>query len=857
MPRADGRREAAPAGANASGPRPRLWHALVASAVIVAAGLAAYSNSFQGPFIFDDTTSIPKNPYIQHLWPIWEAMKAPQHQTAAGRPILSLSLAVNYAVSGMAVWSYHGLNLIIHLASATVLYGIIRRTMLLKGMGETLGGAVTPGTSPGGAWLLALACSLIWLLHPLNTGSVTYIIQRAESLMGLFYLLTLYLAIRGLTSTRRTYWWYGASTLACLIGMFCKEVMFTAPIAVFMYDAVFASRSVLKAGRRHWVLHLCLAATWVPFIAYASRGYRTESVGFGWDISAFDYAATQCNVIMHYLKLAFWPARLSLDYDWPIARQFSQYGSNGGLLVLILVGVLIVLVRRPQWGFLGAWVFLILGPTSSVLPIATEVAAEHRMYLPLVGPVVAVVLGAYALGMAAARRRPALRAPAFAAGCAACVALAGLFGWMTHRRNFDYRSDAAIWRDATQKVPGNGRAFHNLAVCQADQGRNQDAIDTFSRAIELKPNQPEAFAHRGISYSAIGQYDKAVADFQQALKLDPGNSTAQIGLGVAADKTGNADLAMDRFRQAVQEDPKSAVAWSNLGSSYHGKGKYDQALECFDKAIQLDPKLVNAWANRGAAYSQKGQFPMAIADYSKAIELDAGNAKALSNRGAAYENAGQPDKALADYSRAIQLDPRMADAYTGRAAVYERAGDHAKAVADCDKAIELAPQDAAGYAIRGSAYSSSGQYDQAIADMSKVVELQPNAPNYNSRGMLYGMKGEYEPAVADFNKAIGLEPAYAPAYSNRGMAFMGLGRNDAAAADLARATELSPALVSPYVNLATARGRMRDYRGAIESLQAALTVAQTNQPDVVGEIRRRIEAYTNAANTGAPPDGIE
>jgi len=167
------------------------WRTIAAAAVIILAGAISYSNSFGGTYIFDDTTSIPKNPYIRSLWPIWDAMKGPSQQTVDGRPILCLSLAINYKISGLDVWSYHLVNLLIHLGCGLLLYGIVRRTLLTEKLAGTFGRA---------AWPLALVVAVIWLVHPLNTGSVTYMIQRAESLMGLFYLATLYLAIRGYTS---------------------------------------------------------------------------------------------------------------------------------------------------------------------------------------------------------------------------------------------------------------------------------------------------------------------------------------------------------------------------------------------------------------------------------------------------------------------------------------------------------------------------------------------------------------------------------------------------------------------------------------------------------------------------------
>jgi hypothetical protein len=158
--------------------------ALAPLVVLVLAALATYRNSFASPFVFDDRTSIEENQSIRRLWPLGPVLSPPCNgETVGGRPLLNLSFALNYALGGLDVRGYHAANLAIHLAAALLLLGVVRRTLLLPGLRERFGGAATP---------LALAAALLWMVHPLQTESVTYIVQRAESLCGCFYLLTLY-----------------------------------------------------------------------------------------------------------------------------------------------------------------------------------------------------------------------------------------------------------------------------------------------------------------------------------------------------------------------------------------------------------------------------------------------------------------------------------------------------------------------------------------------------------------------------------------------------------------------------------------------------------------------------------------
>ncbi len=248
------------------------WAIVAAAGLIVLVTAAAFSSSFAGVFVFDDEFAITNNPTIRQLWPIWTTLCPPRHgETVTGRPLLNLSLAINYAISGYGVWSYHAVNLAIHILGALLLFGILRRTFLLPTMRDRWGAAALP---------LAFVVALLWAIHPLQTESVTYIVQRAESLVGMFYLLTLYCFIRGTSVAgsgvrgqglrkfsvfsfqfRRIHpssfilppvAWYAGSVLACLLGMASKEVMISAPLVVLLYDRTFArlvSRGLAAALR--------------------------------------------------------------------------------------------------------------------------------------------------------------------------------------------------------------------------------------------------------------------------------------------------------------------------------------------------------------------------------------------------------------------------------------------------------------------------------------------------------------------------------------------------------------------------------------------------------------------------------
>jgi RHS repeat-associated protein len=366
------------------------WPVLAVASVLILAALGAYWNSFNVPLLFDDTNAIGENPSICHLGRIGDVLSPPPTVLTSGRPLLNLTFALNYAGGGMSVRGYHVVNLLIHICAGLVLLGIVRRTLLLPSLRHRYGEASLP---------LAAFATLIWTLHPLQTEAVTYISQRAESLMGLFYLLTLYGFIRSVTAKSRNCWLI-LSVAACLCGMATKQVMVTAPVLVLLYDRAFVSGSFRAAlASRRWY-YVSLASTWLllGFLMHRSS-LAAAGVGFHEEGSWVTYALTELRVVTDYLKLAFWPHPLVFDYGTEILATHPLAVAPYALIIAAaLVGVALTWRKSPTAGFIGAWFFLILAPTSTVVPIAPQPMAESRMYLPLAAVILLVTLLSYAFG---------------------------------------------------------------------------------------------------------------------------------------------------------------------------------------------------------------------------------------------------------------------------------------------------------------------------------------------------------------------------------------------------------------------------------------------------------------------------
>jgi tetratricopeptide (TPR) repeat protein len=628
------------------------WGTAAAVLVLVLAALASYANGLDGELVFDDIPSIRLNRTIDHLWPPDSVLFPPRDRTVAGRPLVNLSLAVNFALHGTQVRGYHLFNLAVHVLAALTLFGLVRRTLQSPGI---------PDRARQSATGLALAAALLWAVHPLQTESVTYIIQRAEALVGLFYLLTLYCVVRGAGSGRPA-GWYVAAVAACLLGMASKEVMVTAPVVVLLYDRVFLAGSFAAALRRRAGLYAGLAATWGLLLALLSAsGGRAGSAGLAHGITPWAYAQMQCGWILHYLRLCFWPSPLVFDYGPTRPTAEADWMAVVGIAVLA-AAVLVALVRFPRLGFLGICFFALLAPTSSFVPIATQVAAEHRMYLPLAAVLVAVVVSVHAAWARLAGPGP----PRFlrrAVLPTAVVLAVALLGWQTQRRNDDYRSDLALWKDTAAKRPDNPRGHLNLAAAHFNRGDATAALAELDVTVRLAPEDADAWCNRGQAKQRLGRHDEAIADLTRAIELRPDQARYYLERGRARRGAGRLDEAVEDFTRSLSLEPDQAETYFYRGNALLALGRTERAIADYTRATELQADFAQAYGNRGAAYGQQGKLDEAIRDCTRAIDLRPNGAEAYKNRALFYFRGNQPGRAWNDLrmaaSHGAALDPQL------------------------------------------------------------------------------------------------------------------------------------------------------------------------------------------------------
>ncbi len=563
--------------------------------VIVVAIL--FGRGLHAPLIYDDHTSIVKNASVRTLWPpIGSAelpgpLNPPRDISTSGRPLANLTLALNYRFGGLQPAGYHAVNIALHALSTLLVWAIARRIL----RSPNLAGRFDTVTK----WL-AFLIALVWAVHPLHSETVTYVTQRTELLVGLFYLLTIFASVRYFaaeTVGQRRAWLVFAS-IACLLGACSKEMIVTAPLVVLLIERTFWRGSFRCALASSWPLYLALATSWLVLAALNAAGPRSHSAGFQLDVPVLGYWATQAKVLFLYLKLAIWPWPLTIRY--PISATTSLATTWPWLVaaVLLIGGSVVACLRGSIIGALATIAILILSPTL-VVPIITEVAAERRMYLPLAPLVSIVVAGGYQFLRRYtedenSKPRRGARNSSLRWTIRGALVLTFALGLVTMRRLHDYDSPITLWESALALAPEDATIENNLGDALTAAGRANDAIPHYQSAIDFDPQLALAQLNLGIAYVGLGKPAEAIPQFEAAAKLAPEDAQAPYNLGIAQHQTGDLAAAQKSFQAAVDLDPSFAAAHNNLAATLSAAGHTQEAASHYEQALRLDPSYAEA-----------------------------------------------------------------------------------------------------------------------------------------------------------------------------------------------------------------------------------------------------------------------
>jgi len=807
----------------AQGRGPKAWVVLV---VLAAPLLFVYGRALRAPLIFDDASSLVQNTSLHSLWPLVGTHEHPgplrpaADLPTAGRPLVNLTFALNYRFGGVDPFGYHVFNLLIHCFSALLLFAIVRRTLLLprfRGRFESSSG-----------WL-ALTAALVWSLHPLQTEAVIYITQRTELMFAFFLFATLYCSLRYLQlrpfpwedlvrrdgslepipkqsrrggqsqfapktpqiwDSPRPFWdrllhtvyssspqspasnaqspglvWLFLATLSSACGMACKEVMVVAPLVVLLFDRAFVSGSFIASLRRSKPLYVALAATWLVLVALNLSTPRSKSAGFHLGLSLPIWWATQCKVVLTYLKLAIWPDPLLLHYELPYLETVSSAWVYV-LLVIMLAGVALVLFwRNTATGFALVVAAMVLAPTS-IVPIPTEMAAERRMYVPLAALVSLVVVGGYVLIRNCFASQSDVRRSSQGAnagpmlGIACGLLVASVFGIVSAARLQTYNDPLQLWQQVADHQPNNYMALYNLGLLLNHAGREEESFRALQAAVAANPNAANSHSAFGFALLNAGRIPEAIESLKAALALEPNHVGALNNMGRALIMTEQNAEAVAYLKRALELNSGHADAHHNLGKALANTGQLDAAIDELKTAQRLAPDDLDVVNSLATALSFGNRVTEAIEVLQEAVARQPGNGALRNSLGVAFMRAGDTARAADQFQQFLKLNPHDAGAHINLGNVYLEQGNYGQALPHYEAAAKLAPDFPAAHFSLGLALAKLQRLPEAIAEFQAVLRLNPSfLPVFVSLADAQAAAGQSDEAIR--TAAQGLERARA------------------------------------------------------------------------------------------------
>ena len=577
-----------------------------------------YADTLTTPFIFDDLINIENNPHIrvpalsfENL--AWAGFNSPEGR----RPVANISFALNYYFNGLNLVGYHVVNILVHLACGIFLYFLAQATLqtpALRWRYEKFG------------WI-PFFTAFIWLVHPLQTQSVAYIVQRMNSMAAMFYVLSMlfYVKFRLSKASRAKWPLLAGCVIAAFLAFGTKEITATLPLFIILYEWYFFQELSAQWAKRNFILlggvfllFILIALVYLDYnpIAKILRGYSTR------DFTPLQRVLTESRVVIFYISLMLWPnpSRLNLDHDFSLSYSLLNPATTLMAITVIigLIAFAILIARKePLLSFGILWFFGNLVIESSI--IGLELVFEHRNYLPSMFAILAIVAMLF-------------RYSKHALPAAIALSLVGaLFCVWTLERNKVWADEITLYRDSAAKSPGKARPHNNLGAALSRKGFFPEAIEQYRAALRIKPDYSDAHYNLGYALARTGKLDEGIIHFREALRIEPNQVKYLNNLGVALSIKGNYSEAGDYFKKALKINPSDADVHNNIGMVYKNQGDPEAAMKQFSTAIELDPQNVGAINNLGVMLMENGQFEAARKRFARALEISPGYQEAQQN----------------------------------------------------------------------------------------------------------------------------------------------------------------------------------------------------------------------------------
>jgi len=787
---------------------------------------------------------IKANPYIRINELGIDTLKAVFNKKFSGkRPIGNLSFALNYYFHQYKLPGYHIVNIIIHILTALFLYLLIKTTLTTPVLALKY-------DHPDA---IAFFAALIWLVHPLHTQSVTYIVQRLNSMAAMFYVLSLLLYAKGrihqiqratkmpqnetelnskidsspnnqkaVFSIQRSAssLYYLGAVMAWMLALGSKQNAAMLPFFIILYEWYFFQDLDQSWLKRHMKIVfgvvILFGLTALIFLGTSPLERLTSITDFAHhEFTLTERILTQFRVVIYYIGLFFYPhpSRLNLDYDFPLSHSLIDPITTIFCLIAIIgmIGLAVFIARKQRLlSFCIFWFFGNLVIESSVIPLA--IIYEHRTYLPsmLVSLLIAVLGYRYI--------KPKW------IGVTIMCALIGLFSFWTYHRNSVWGDDVTFWRDCVNKSPQKARPHSNLGLALANQGQRTEAIEHYSEALRISPNYFQPHINMGDALREEGRMDKAIYHYSEALRINPYHPKALNKLGISLASQGKMDEAIKHYSKALELDPGHLEAHINLGNALiDQQGVTATAISHLNEALRLDPKSVKAYNSLGIALIQVGKIDEAIAHLQKALQIDPGLTDTHVNLGGALTSLGKIEEAIVHFRKALQIKPDLPEVHINLGVALANTGKIEEAVAHFRKALQLDPDNAEALYNLNNTLATLKEIDREISNIQTELIIAPDDPKLHYHlGIMYQAKGQWDKAQDCYTKALSLQPDFPEALYGLAKLYIIRKKYEKALSLYQKMTALLPDNPAVYYNVACIYARQNKPEKSVAWLQKAV-----------------------------------
>jgi tetratricopeptide (TPR) repeat protein len=558
-----------------------LWSNTVPILFLVFFTTILYGNTLHSPFALDDYHNILANKPIRITEISYAKLKeVGQKSLLVNRPVANISLALNYYFHQYNVKGYHLFNIAVHILTGILLYIFVRKTLLLL-----------QNKSRNEAKWIAFIASLLWLVHPLQTQSVTYIIQRMNSLAALFYLLSfvLYIMARTTPGAMKKFILAICSVSAGLLAIGSKENAVILPAFILLYEWYFFQNLQFKFKKHHYLIIAVLLTFSIgaAFFYLGNNPFESIIIGYGGrDFTLQERLLTQLRVVVFYISLIFlpYPSRMTLEHDFLISNSlFTPLTTFTSLIFIgiLCYSVLLLAKKERLLSFCILWFLGNLLIESTIIPL--EIIFEHRTYLP---SMLIILLGILVIH----RMIMSLRTKVI------LVCLVTLFftSW-TYARNSIWQDELSLWADIAQKAPNKSRAQMNLGIILSKENRMDESLVYLKRAVQLDPNYDLAHYSLGDALMKQNKFIQASEAYAKGLQLKPDNPLTRFNLAKALAASGKHANALFHYRLVAGKDPFiNHQIYYHMGNSLYQLKRYDEALISYNKALRTKSDFYEA-----------------------------------------------------------------------------------------------------------------------------------------------------------------------------------------------------------------------------------------------------------------------